>query len=236
MSARYRPWVWSNIVGSLPYRAGLSITTLLNMSNTGDELGAMYGEGARELQDEFDSRRLADRLEDVTLHRALDDGDIDLVGDQAAVWVATVDADGWPDVSYKGGNRGFVRVVSPTELQVPIYNGNGMWRTLGNIRDNGRVALLFVDQARPWRMRVHGTGTVLTDHASTTTFTEAEAVLVVRVARVFPNCGRYIHRNEEISAFVPQPGRQTPIPDWKRLPVLREVLPAHDPARTDEPN
>lgn len=205
------------------------------MSGTRDQLGAMYGTGAREFQDQFDSRRLADRLADLTLHAELDAGDIDLVRDQAAVWVATVDADGWPDVSYKGGNPGFVRVVSPSELHVPIYNGNGMWRTLGNIRDNGRVALLFVDQARPWRMRVHGTGTVLTDQASVAAFTQAEAVLVVRVGRVFPNCGRYIHRNDEISPYVPQPGRETPIPEWKRLPALREVLPEQDPARTDEP-
>lgn len=205
------------------------------MSGTRDQLGAMYGTGAREFQDQFDSRRLADRLADLTLHAELDAGDIDLVRDQAALWVATVDADGWPDVSYKGGNPGFVRVVSPSELHVPIYNGNGMWRTLGNIRDNGRVALLFVDQARPWRMRVHGTGTVLTDQASVAAFTQAEAVLVVRVGRVFPNCGRYIHRNDEISPYVPQPGRETPIPEWKRLPALREVLPEQDPARTDEP-
>ena len=197
--------------------------------------GTLYGVGARALQDEFDSRRLADRLAEVTLHGELDAGDIALVADQAAVWVSTVDADGWPDVSYKGGEPGFVRVVSPGELRIPIFNGNGMWRTLGNIRDNGRVALLFVDQQRPWRMRVHGTGTVLTEEDSVAAFTEAEAVLVIRVARVFPNCGRYIHQNGEISAYVPRAGQVTPIPDWKRLPVLNEVLPASDPARTVDP-
>ncbi len=195
----------------------------------------MYGTGAREFQDQFDSRRLADRLVELTLHGELDAGDIELVADQAAVWVATVDAAGWPDVSYKGGNPGFVRVVSPSELQLPIYNGNGMWRTLGNIRDNGRVALLFVDQGRPWRMRVHGTGTVLTDQASIAPFPEAEAVVTIAVGRVFPNCGRYIHAAGEISPFVPQSGRETPIPDWKRLPALRGVLPEQDRARTDEP-
>ncbi len=198
-----------------------------------DRPGTLYGTGARALQDEFDSRRLADRLAEVTLHDELDAGDMALVADQAAVWVSTVDADGWPDVSYKGGEPGFVRVVNPGELRIPIFNGNGMWRTLGNIRDNGRVALLFVDQQRPWRMRVHGTGTVLTDHDSVAGFTEAEAVLVIRVARVFPNCGRYIHQEGEISPFVPRQGHVTPIPDWKRLPVLNEVLPASDPARFD---
>ncbi len=201
------------------------------MGRPADEPGAMYGEGARALQDEFDSRRLADRLAEVTVHGTLDRGDIELVRDQAAVWVATVDAEGWPDVSYKGGNPGFVKVVDPSELQLPIYNGNGMWRTLGNVRDNGRVALLFVDQGRPWRMRVHGIGTVLTDPATVGAFHGAEAVLRVQVARVFPNCGRYIHRDGEISPFVPQPGSEPPVPEWKQVPFLREVLPADDPAR-----
>lgn len=200
-----------------------------------DRPDMLYGAGARALQDEFDSRRLADRLAEVTLHGELDEGDIALVTDQSAVWVSTVDAEGWPDVSYKGGEPGFVQVVSPSELRMPIFNGNGMWRTLGNIRDNGRVALLFVDQQRPWRMRLHGTGTVLTDSSAVGAFTEAEAVLVIRVARVFPNCGRYIHQNGEISPFVPRKGRVTPIPDWKRLSVLHEVLPASDPARSVHP-
>jgi predicted pyridoxine 5'-phosphate oxidase superfamily flavin-nucleotide-binding protein len=193
----------------------------------------MYGPGARALQDEFDSRRLADRLVEVTLHDELDRGDIELVADQASLWVATVDADGWPDVSYKGGDPGFVQVPSPTELLVPFYNGNGMWRTLGNVRDNGRVALLFVDAERPWRMRVHGTGTVRTDPASIAGLTGAEAVLHVEVARVFPNCGRYIHTGGSISVDVPRAGRSAPIPDWKRIPVIREVLPEGDPARND---
>ena len=70
--------------------------------------------------------------------------------------------------------------------------------------------------------------------ASTATFTEAEAVLVIQVARVFPNCGRYIHKSDEISPYVPQPGRPTPIPDWKRLPAVREFLPAQDLARNDQ--
>jgi predicted pyridoxine 5'-phosphate oxidase superfamily flavin-nucleotide-binding protein len=198
-----------------------------------DPPGPLYGPGARDLQERFDSRRLADRLVELTLHEALDDGDIALVRDQSAVWVATVDADGWPDVSYKGGDRGFVQVVSPHELRVPFFNGNGMWRTLGNVQDHGRVALLFVDQQRPWRMRVHGHGTVLTDQASTASFVGAEAVLSVRVARVFPHCGRYIHQGDEISPYVPTADRPAPIPEWKRIPVLSDVLPADDPARTD---
>lgn len=193
----------------------------------------LYGPGARAYQDQFDSRRLADRLIEMTVHDELDDGDIALVADQSTVWLSTVDAEGWPDVSYKGGAPGFVRVVGRTELQIPIYDGNGMFRSLGNIADTGRVALLFVDTGRPWRMRVHGTAVVSTDPAVLDEHHGAQAVVIVTTARIFPNCGRYIHRDGEISRYVPRAGEETPIPSWKKLPGLREALPAADAARLD---
>jgi predicted pyridoxine 5'-phosphate oxidase superfamily flavin-nucleotide-binding protein len=193
-----------------------------------DAVGRLYGDGARALQDAFDSRRLADALSSFAVHDELDDEDIALIRRQSTVWIATVDADGWPDVSYKGGDVGFVDVVDSAEIRIPSYDGNGMWRTLGNIADNGRVGLLFVDTARPWRMRVHGHASVSVDPADLERHLGAQAVIVLRVGRVFPNCGRYIHRHGEISKFVPRPGHQPPIPNWKRMEALREVLPTRD--------
>lgn len=190
--------------------------------------GHLYGAGARELQEAFDSTRLADALETFAVHDALTDDDIALIRQQSTVWISTVDADGWPDVSYKGGQVGFVEVIGERELRIPSYDGNGMWRTLGNIADDGRVALLFIDTERPWRMRVHGRATVSTEPADVERHHGAQAVVIVQVGRVFPNCGRYIHRNGEISKFVPRPDRATPIPDWKRGDWLRQVLPDRD--------
>ena len=193
----------------------------------------LYGAGARQLQDTFDSRRLADRLLQLTLHDALTEDDIALIRAQSTVWLATVDADGWPDVSYKGGNPGFVQVVDPRRLRVPSFDGNGMFRSLGNVIDNGRIGLLFLDPARPWRMRVHGRGTVSTRAEDCAPFTGAQAVLEIEVLRVFPNCGRYIHGEDGISPSVPQPGRDTPMASWKRFDAIRDALPATDVARLD---
>jgi hypothetical protein len=192
------------------------------------DLGPMYGDGARALQDQFDSRRLADRLAGLTVHDELTADDIALVRAQSTLWISTVDADGWPDVSYKGGDPGFVRVESPTELRVPSYDGNGMMRTMGNIADTGRVGLLFVDESRPWRLRLHGTAHVSTDAADVATFHGAIAVIV---ARLFPNCGRYIHRSGVVSEHVPREGHVPPTPEWKTYDVIADALPADDPAR-----
>ncbi len=200
---------------------------------TEPDVSELYGEGARAFQDEFGTRRLADRLSGWTVHPELTEDDIALVNAQSTVWISTVDAGEWPDVSYKGGEVGFIHVASPTELHIPCYDGNGMMRTLGNIADTGRVALLFVDTSRPWRMRVHGTARVATDAATVGQHHGAQAVIVVSTVRIFPNCGRYIHQNDEISEFVPREGVETPLPEWKRYEGLRDVLPDADVERLE---
>jgi len=198
-----------------------------------DRAGTLYGEGARALQDRFDTRRLADAVARTAVHESLDEGDAALIHTQSKVWIATTDAEGWPDVSYKGGAPGFVRVTSPTTIELPSYDGNGMWRSLGNIVDDGRVALLFIDEGRPWRMRVHGTATVCLEPEVVASHHGAQAVVRIEVARVFPNCGRYIHRAGEQSPFVPREGHAVPIPDWKRFEDFREALPERDRTALD---
>src|SRR5712691_4864769 len=105
----------------------------------------LYHAGNRELQDRFDSRRIADRLEQVTFHDCFDEGDRDFIERSAMFFLATADADGQPDVSYKGGMPGFVRVLDERTLAFPDYDGNGMFKSLGNLLVNPKVGLLFLD-------------------------------------------------------------------------------------------
>ena len=187
----------------------------------------MYGQGARSLQDRFDSRRLADRLVEVTVHDRLTPSDREFVERSAQFFLATVDPDGWPDVSYKGGRPGFVRVLDAATLAFPSYDGNGMFRSLGSIQAEPRVALLFVDFGQPDRMRVQGRATVSDDPALVASFEGAQLVVRVAVERVWPNCPRYVHRMEllELSPHAPAPGHEPPVPDWKRMELFRDVLP-----------
>ncbi len=190
-----------------------------------EQVPDLYGQGARALQDHFDSRRLADRLSGLTVHTELTDKDQALIANQSAVYIATVDDEGWPDVSYKGGDVGFVRVVDEVTLELPSFDGNGMFRTLGHVAANGRVGLLFIDSSVPWRMRVQGTGEVIIDPETVAEVHGAEALLRIHVQRVFPNCGRYIHSGHQISASVPRRDHEPPEPDWKKLDAFADALP-----------
>jgi uncharacterized protein len=188
---------------------------------------AMYHDGSRKLQDRFDSRRIADRLEEVTVHDRFTPDDRAFIERASMFFLSTADADGWPDCSYKGGMPGFVRVVDDETLAFPSYDGNGMFRSLGNVLVNDRVGMLFLDFQRPRRIRVQGRASLHEDDELLAAFEGAQLVVRVRATRIFPNCPRYIHRMElvEPSIYAPRPGHVPPEPDWKRMEVFRDHLP-----------
>lgn len=124
-------------------------------------MGEVYHEGQRRLQDRFESRRIADRLAEITLRTAFTDDDKTFIESAPFFFLATADARGRPDCSFKGGMPGFVRITGASELAFPDYDGNGMFRSLGNIASNGEVGLLFIAMGMaPKRLRVNGRATI----------------------------------------------------------------------------
>jgi predicted pyridoxine 5'-phosphate oxidase superfamily flavin-nucleotide-binding protein len=195
---------------------------------------ATYHEGSRQLQDRFDTRRLADRLEERFVARpTIDERDRDFIERCDMVFIATADADGRPNCSYKGGDAGFVRVLDELTVAFPSYDGNGMYLSMGNLLVNPHVGLLFINFEEQRRLRLNGVASIAEDDALLAEFPEAQFVVRVRAEQVFPNCPRYIHhyRLVERSRFVPRAECETPVPAWKQRDWSRDVLAAEDPAR-----
>jgi len=191
-----------------------------------------YHDGMRDLQDLRETRALADRLEKVTMRAAFTEDDQAFIRRCRMFFVATADPHGQPDCSYKGGLPGFVQVVDDHTLAIPDYDGNGQYRSWGNVRANPRVGLLFIDFETPKRLRVNGTA-VVSQHDPLLAGL-AGAVFVVRVTaeRIFPNCPRYIHKMQvvEESVYAPRPDYVPPVPAWKTFDVFKDALPARDRA------
>src|SRR3954451_12233441 len=178
-----------------------------------------YHEGARRLQDRFDTRRLADRLDEKFLREPLiGDADRAFIERMDMFFLATADADGHPQCSYKGGDPGFVRVLDARTVAFPNYDGNGMYLSMGNLAVNPHVGMLFIDfvSERQSRLRLNGVASIDEDDPLVAGYPEAQFVVRVRATHVFPNCPRYIHRLSlvERSRFVPQAGKATPVPEW----------------------
>jgi predicted pyridoxine 5'-phosphate oxidase superfamily flavin-nucleotide-binding protein len=187
----------------------------------------MFHDGSRALQDQFATRKLADRLVEVYAHTEFTDEDRAFIERMPFFFLATADEQGHPDCSYKGGMPGFIRIIDSKTLAFPNYDGNGMFKSFGNVLVNAHVGLLFVDFENCSRLRMNGVATVHKEDELLKEFPGATMMIRVRPEAIFPNCPRYVHRMLLIqkSRYVPQPNYSPPVPGWKREPGMSEFLP-----------
>ena len=192
-----------------------------------------YHAGMRELQDRYRGRAVADRLEQHRMHTEFTEADRELIETAPFFFLATASEDS-VDCSFKGGVPGFVRVTGASELAWPDYDGNRMYRSLGNVRLNPRVGLLFLrfDAERfdgsAARLRINGRARIDESAQAVAGLPGAKRLIRVRADHIFPNCPRYLPKMEllEMSVYAPREGHTPPEPEWKNRPYIKEVLDA----------
>ena len=188
----------------------------------------MYHEGNRQLQERFGSTQLADRLVERLWRDRFKDEDKAFIESAGFFFLATADGEGRPDCSFKGGPPGFVRVVAPDLLVFPDYDGNGMFKSLGNIATNPQVGLLFIAMGdKPKRLRVNGRASVAADDAMMGEMPGAQLVVRVVPEHIFPNCPRYIPdlAGAKPSEYLPAEGVAAKEPAWKGFDAFKDVVP-----------
>ncbi len=188
-----------------------------------------YHQHMRQMQDKFDTRKMADRIAEFAAPVIIPENKA-MIEAMDMFFLATADAQGRPQVSYKGGDPGFVKVVDETTLAFPIYDGNGLFLSSGNMLANPNVGLLFIDFMNPHRVRINGTASIQDNDPLMSQY--PGSVMIVRVAlrEIFSNCPRYVHKMQLVkrSKFVPKPNIETPEPVWKYLNAIQDVLPDKD--------
>jgi predicted pyridoxine 5'-phosphate oxidase superfamily flavin-nucleotide-binding protein len=195
---------------------------------------SFYTESQKQLQAAFDSRKLAERVEG-----AIVTDEIDPVLHQPFIesrdffFLSTVNAQGEPTVSHKGGPVGVVTVVDARTLAFPSYDGNGMFLSMGNIADTGKIGMLFIDFETPNRVRVQATAAISTDDPLLAKYPGAQLIVRAKIDKVFLNCARLIHKHKRLSAspYVPDKNGETPFPAWKRIDLVQDALPPKDKGR-----
>jgi predicted pyridoxine 5'-phosphate oxidase superfamily flavin-nucleotide-binding protein len=188
----------------------------------------MYHAGQRELQERFGSRALADRLLEHTHRVRFGDDDRRFIESATFFFLATADSEGHPDCSFKGGPEGFVRVIAPDQLAFPDYDGNGMFRSLGNLRVNPWVGLLFIRTGeKRGRLRINGRAEIIFDESAIADMEGAQALVRVTAEHIFPNCPRYIPHLEvkKESVYIPKAGCAPVEPAWKGFEQFKDVVP-----------
>lgn len=196
-------------------------------------MSKIYSPAHRALQDEFDTRRLADMMEGGFTALEFSDADKAFIETRDMFFLSTIDPAGRPTVSYKGGDPGFVRVLDAHTLAFPFYDGNGMFYSWGNLMGKPQVGLLFISFEKPQRLRVQGTASVDRADPLLAEYHEAQGIVRVSAEGMWPNCPRYVHRYERVqtSRYVPKSACKTPLAGWKRIDVVQDALPAGDQGR-----
>lgn len=189
-------------------------------------MSRLFGPQHRDLQDHFESRKMADRIEQVAAQTGIDEAAKAFIESRDMFFLATVDHQGRPTVSYKGGDPGFVKVLNPAEIAFPSYDGNGMYLSMGNINAHPEIGMLFIAFDRPFRLRLQGRAEIVMDGPEVALFEEAQLAVRVTVSDVWMNCPRYVHRYEKVvpSRYVPRAGAETPLCEWKRIEGFEDVL------------
>jgi len=195
---------------------------------------SFYTESQRQLQAAFDSRKLADRVEErIVTDQIVPELHQPFIESRDFFFLATVNAHGEPTVSHKGGPVGLVTVVDAHTLAFPTYDGNGMFLSMGNIAETSKIGMLFIDFERPNRVRVQATATISTDDPLMVKYPGAQLLVRAKVEKVFLNCARLIHKHQRVSTspYVPDAKGETPCPAWKRIDLVQDALPSKDRGR-----
>ena len=195
-----------------------------------------YTPKALELQKRFDTEALAAAELQVIVHDTLSPTDRAFVSQMEMFWLASVDPQGSPTVSFKGGAPGFVKMPDDKTLLFPCFDGNGMFFSMGNIASTSHVGLLFMDFVTPSRLRVQGDAQLTDEPAIVGLWPGAQFAVKVGITALITNCPRYIPRMQRLQASRYVPDTTTgvqPIPGWKRIDAIQGVLPKRDQHKAD---
>ena len=199
-------------------------------------MSRLYGDNHRQLQEQFETRRMADAIEHVALETEVVGEHKGFIESRDMFFLSTVDHNGRPTVSHKGGDPGFVKVVDDTTVVFPSYDGNGMFLSMGNIKGNKNIGMLFIDFQNPHRLRLQGEATIHDDDPAMDLYKEADLIVKVKVSEIFVNCPRYVHKYQKVdpSKYVPRTECDTPLAGWKHIDMIQEVLPPRDQGRAEK--
>ena len=199
-------------------------------------MSRLYGQQHRKLQDDFGTRAMADRVEELVCRTEFDDGAIGFIQSVEMFFISTIDHQGRPTVSYKGGETGFVKVLDNTTLIFPSYDGNGMFFSMGNISQNANVGLLFISFEAPNRLRVQGSASISQAPELLAYYKEAEFVVTVKLSEFWVNCPRYIPKMQKVrdSRYVPRAHCETPLAGWKQLDLVQDVISREDVKKAEK--
>jgi predicted pyridoxine 5'-phosphate oxidase superfamily flavin-nucleotide-binding protein len=150
--------------------------------------------GEHKLQHRYQTQERADRFYRQQMLGQLNEQMAQFIGRQEMVWIATADANGECDCSFRAGPPGFIQVLDDRTVRYPEYRGNGVMASLGNIAENPHVGMVFLDFDQE-RIGLHVNGTariVEADGSGDGARPRVERWVEVRVQEAYIHCRKHL--------------------------------------------
>ena len=114
-----------------------------------------FNEGVRDAQSRYGTREQMERFAELPHEdRRLGDKEAAFIGERDGFYLASVNAEGWPYVQFRGGPKGFLKVLDDKSLGFADFRGNRQYISTGNVSRNDRVALILMDYVNRQRLKV----------------------------------------------------------------------------------
>jgi predicted pyridoxine 5'-phosphate oxidase superfamily flavin-nucleotide-binding protein len=133
-------------------------------------------------------------------HDRLGPQEADYIAERDSFYMATVGSTGWPYIQHRGGPAGFVQVLDSTTIAFPDFGGNRQYVTVGNLQENDRVAMFFMDYPNRMRLKLlgraqlsDGTDTALVEKFQSSAYrARVERIMTVHIEGFDWNCPQHI--------------------------------------------
>lgn len=116
-----------------------------------------FTDSVKAAQTHYDSRTRNDRLQKLAgPNDKLTAREVDYISQRDTFYIATVGETGWPYVQHRGGPKGFLNVLNPTQLAYADFRGNTQLISVGNASGNNRCSLILMDYPNQKRLKIMG--------------------------------------------------------------------------------
>lgn len=121
-----------------------------------------FTDSVKAAQEHYGTRSNAERIESWDIDdQTLTGREIAHIAQRDSFYMSTVGEDGWPYVQFRGGPKGFLKVLGSTRLGYADFRGNLQYISMGNVSKNDRVALILMDYPNRQRLKIMARATIV---------------------------------------------------------------------------
>jgi len=160
-----------------------------------------FTDAVKDFQEHYGSRASYGRME---AHRYIDgftESEVEFIAHQDNFYMSTISENGYPYIQFRGGPKGFLKVIDHETLGFLDFSGNKQYISTGNLATNSKTALFLLDQAAKARLKIFAEASVLPIEGNTELYNKLnlddykfkpERIILFKVKAYDWNCPQHI--------------------------------------------